>query len=408
MQSWTGPGDFHKPLPHNVNIPWRGVAKTPFVEKALNFFKKLVDNELRTLHWRGSLKGLILSGGKGTRLRPLTHTAAKQLVPVANKPILFYVIENLARAGVSDLGVIISPETGNLIQEAVGDGSRFGVAITYIPQDEPAGLAHAVKTARGFLQDSPFVMYLGDNLISSGITSFLKTFQEGALDALILLKEVENPSQFGIAELNGQGGLVRLVEKPKQPPTNLALVGVYFFSTAVHPAIDVLKPSWRGEYEITDAIQGLLTMGKKVDWRRLEGWWLDTGKKDDLLTANTQVLDEWCQRDIQGEVDGASQINGRVAVGAGTQVVRSTIRGPAVIGEGCLIQDSFVGPFTSIGDHSRVESSVIEHSVLLAGATLFQVDRLEDSLLGRNARVARHNRHRSLQLLLGDDTVVEF
>jgi len=354
------------------------------------------------------LKGLILSGGKGTRLRPLTHTAAKQLVPVANKPILFYVIENLARAGVTDLGVIISPETGDLIKEAVGDGSRFGVTITYIPQDQPAGLAHAVKTARGFLQDSPFVMYLGDNLISSSITSFLAAFQEGNLDALILLKEVENPSQFGIAELNGKGGLVRLVEKPKEPPSNLALVGVYFFNTSVHPAIDVLSPSWRGELEITDAIQGLLETGKKVDWRRLEGWWLDTGKKDDLLTANTQVLDEWCQREILGEVDGVSHINGRVAIGAGTQVVRSTIRGPTVIGKGCLIQDSFIGPFTSIGDHSRVENSVIEHSVLLAGVTLSQVDRLEDSLLGRNARVAKHNRHRSLQLLLGDDTVVEF
>ena len=354
------------------------------------------------------MKGLILSGGKGTRLRPLTHTAAKQLVPVANKPILFYVIENLARAGVTDLGIIISPETGDMIREAAGDGSRFGVSITYIPQKEPAGLAHAVKTARPFLLDSPFVMYLGDNLISSDITAFLKTFQEQDLDALILLKEVENPSQFGIAELNGQGGLVRLVEKPQTPPTNLALVGVYFFSTAVHPAIDILQPSWRGELEITDAIQELLSTGKNVDWRRLEGWWLDTGKKDDLLTANTQVLDEWCRREILGEADAECHIGGRVAVGAGTRVVRSTIRGPAVIGEGCLIEDSFIGPFTSIGDNSRVLNSVIEHSVLLAGVTISQVDRLEDSLVGRNARVAKHHRHRSLQLLLGDDTVVEF
>jgi len=354
------------------------------------------------------LKGLILSGGKGTRLRPLTHTAAKQLVPVANKPILFYVIENLARAGVLDLGIIISPETGELVKESVGDGSRFGVSITYIPQEHPRGLAHAVQTAQDFLQDSPFVMYLGDNLISSDIGLFLQAFQEGGLDALVLLKEVDNPSQFGIAELNGRGGLVRLVEKPKQAPTNLALVGVYFFSPAVHAVIETLKPSWRGELEITDAIQKLLETGKKVDWRQLEGWWLDTGKKDDLLSANTQVLDTWCLREILGEVDEGSQVNGRVNLGAGTRVVRSTIRGPAVIGEDCLIQDSFIGPFTSIGSNSRVENSVIEHSVLLAGSTVSHVDRLEDSLLGRNARVARHNRHRSLQLLLGDDTVVEF
>jgi len=354
------------------------------------------------------MKGLILSGGKGTRLRPLTYTAAKQLVPVANKPILFYVIENLARSGVTDLGIIISPETGEMVKEAAGDGSRFGVSLTYILQEQPGGLAHAVKTARSFLKNFPFVMYLGDNLISSDISLFLETFRREALDALILLKEVEDPRQFGIAELNGAGRLRRLVEKPQVPPSNLALVGVYFFGPAVHTAIDGLKPSWRGELEITDAIQVLLDQGKRVDWRHLEGWWLDTGKKDDLLTANTQVLDEWCERQILGEVDEESQVTGRVTIGPNTRVRRSTIRGPAIIGQNCLIQDSFIGPFTSIGDACRVENSVVEHSVLLAGATISQVDRLEDSLLGRNARVARHNRHRSLQLLLGDDTVVEY
>ncbi len=353
------------------------------------------------------MKGLILSGGKGTRLRPLTHTAAKQLVPVANKPILFYVIENLARAGIADLGIIISPETGELVKEAVGDGSRWGVGITYLLQDRPAGLAHAVKIARPFLQDAPFVMYLGDNLISSSITGFLHDFTQQALDALVLLKEVDNPRQFGIAELDAQGRLQRLVEKPPDPPSNLALVGVYFFTPAIHKVIDTLTPSWRGELEITDAIQALLSTGKRVDWRRLEGWWLDTGKKDDLLTANTQVLDAWNEREILGSVDDTSQVTGRVSIGAGTRVINSTIRGPAAIGTGCLIQDSFIGPFTSIGDDSRVEASVIEHSVILAGAVISHVDRLEDSLLGRNARVARHNRQRSLQLLLGDDAVVE-
>lgn len=354
------------------------------------------------------MKGLILSGGKGTRLRPLTHTAAKQLVPVANKPILFYVIENLAQAGIQDLGMIISPETGDSIQEAVGDGTRWGVKITYILQAEPGGLAHAVQTARDFLKDSPFVMYLGDNLIESAIRSFLDKFRREHLDALILLKEVENPRQFGIAELDAQGRLKRLVEKPQDPPTNLALVGVYFFSPAVHAAIAGLTPSWRGELEITDAIQSLLDSGKRVDWQSLEGWWLDTGKKDDLLTANTLVLDGWGRREILGEVDDASQVSGRVSIGPGTQIINSTIRGPVAIGAHCLIKDSFIGPFTSIGDHSRVEASVIEHSLLLTGVTIFQVDRLEDSLVGRSARVARHNRHRSLQLLLGDDTVVEF
>jgi glucose-1-phosphate thymidylyltransferase len=354
------------------------------------------------------MKGLILSGGKGTRLKPLTHTAAKQLVPVANKPILFYVIENLSQAGIQDLGIVISPETGGEIREVVGDGSLWGVKITYILQPEPGGLAHAVQTARDFLGDSPFVMYLGDNLIEKGIRPFLEVFRQEALDALILLKEVENPSQFGIAALDAQGRLMRLVEKPQDPPTNLALVGVYLFSPAIHPAIAGLSPSWRGELEITDAIQGLLDTGRRVGWRALEGWWLDTGKKDDLLTANTLVLDGWGRREILGEVDDASRVDGRVSIAPGTRIINSTIRGPAAVGAHCLIKDSFIGPFTSIGDHSRVEASVIEHSLLLAGVTIFQVDRLEDSLVGRYARVARHNRHRSLQLLLGDDAVVEF
>ena len=354
------------------------------------------------------MKGLILSGGKGTRLRPLTHTAAKQLVPVANKPILFYVIENLARAGVMDLGLIISPETGDSVRQAVGDGSPWGVKITYLLQEAPGGLAHAVQTAQTFLMDSPFVMYLGDNLIGRGIEPFLQRFRQESLEALVLLKEVDDPSQFGIAELDGQGRLIRLVEKPQSPPSNLALVGVYFFTPAIHEVIATLKPSWRGELEITDAIQGLLAQGRRVGWERLEAWWLDTGKKDDLLTANTLVLDEWSRREILGEVDEKSQILGRVSLAPGSRILNSTVRGPAAIGARCLIENSFIGPFTSIGDDSKVMDSAIEHSVLLSGVTISQVDRLEDSLIGQRARVARHDRHRSLQLLLGDDSVVEF
>ncbi|MBW1916418.1 MAG: glucose-1-phosphate thymidylyltransferase [Deltaproteobacteria bacterium] len=353
------------------------------------------------------MKGLILSGGKGTRLRPLTYTAAKQLVPVGNKPILFYVIENLIHAGINDLGIIISPETGTLVQEAVANGDRWGVNITYIVQTEPAGLAHAVTTAQEFLGDQPFVMYLGDNLIGSRINGFLETFQHDQTDALILLKEVSNPSQFGIAEVDSQGCLVRLEEKPQNPASNLALVGVYIFSPLIHQAIAGLTPSRRGELEITDAIQKLLESGGGVKSYRLDSWWLDTGKKDDLLTANTIVLDEWVSRDLQGEVDDLSQISGRVSIAPGARIINSTLRGPIVIGTNCLIKDSFIGPFTSIGNNSRVESSVIEHSVILDEVQIQQIDRLEDSLVGKNARLARHERHRCLRVMIGDDSVVE-
>ncbi|OPX20799.1 MAG: glucose-1-phosphate thymidylyltransferase [Desulfobacca sp. 4484_104] len=354
------------------------------------------------------MKGLILSGGKGTRLRPLTYTAAKQLVPVANKAILFYVIENLIHAGIQDLGIIISPETGVLVQEAIGNGTRWGVNVSYIVQSEPAGLAHAVSTAREFLGDEPFVMYLGDNLIGSRINGLIETFSQSQVDALILLKEVQNPCQFGIAEVDAQGCLVRLVEKPQNPTSNLALVGVYIFSPVIHEAIAGLTPSWRGELEITDAIQRLLESGRAVTSYRLDAWWLDTGKKDDLLTANTIVLDEWARRDLQGEIDDQSQISGRVSIAPGSRIINSTLRGPIVIGANCLIKDSFIGPFTSIGDHSRIESSAIEHSVILNEVHIQQIDRLEDSLIGKNARLARHEQHRCLRLMISDDSVVEF
>lgn len=353
------------------------------------------------------MKGLILSGGKGTRLRPITYTGAKQLIPVANRPILFYVLGNLIHAGIKEIGIIISPETGEEIKEAVGDENRWGVSIKYILQKQPAGLAHAVKTARNFLKKEPFVMYLGDNLIGTRIGGLIDAFYKDRADALILLKQVENPTQFGVAEIDRKGNVKRLIEKPEKPPSNLALVGVYVFSHYIHDAINEISPSWRGELEITDAIQRLIKMKRRVTSHILEQWWLDTGKKDDLLAANTLVLDEWIKRDVRGKVDQESRVMGRVVIGNGSRVIRSTIRGPVVIGEGCQIEDSFVGPFTSIGNKSTVLNSVIEHSVLLEGAQVILIDRLEDSLIGKNAKVQRYNKYKAFRLVIGDDSSIE-
>jgi glucose-1-phosphate thymidylyltransferase len=354
------------------------------------------------------MKALILSGGKGTRLRPITHTAAKQLVPVANKPILHYVIDNVVAADIREIGIIISPETGEEVKASVGDGRAWGASVTYLPQEAPLGLAHAVKVARGFLKESPFVMYLGDNLIGTKIDRFIERFSETRADALILLKEVENPSDFGIAEVDRSGRVLRLIEKPKEPPSRLALVGVYLFSHRIHGAIDAIQPSRRGELEITDAIQKLIEQGHRVESHLLSEWWLDTGKKDDLLAANTVVLDEWIRREVLGEVDAKSQVTGRVVVGRGSRVIGSTVRGPVVIGEDCRIEGSFIGPFTSIGNRSVIDGSVIEHSVLLEGSQVVGVDRLEDSLIGRNARIARSGQRSAYRLLIGDDSMVEF
>jgi glucose-1-phosphate thymidylyltransferase len=353
------------------------------------------------------LKGLVLSGGRGTRLRPLTHTAAKQLVPVANRPILYYVLDNLAEAGIEETGIIISPETGKAIQQSVGDGSRWGMAVEYIVQKEPLGLAHAVKVARPFLGTNPFIMYLGDNLIGSGIRGLCEHFENSSADANILLKAVSDASSFGIAEIDTSGKVIRLVEKPKEPQSNLALVGIYFFSSKIHDAIDRIRPSWRGELEITDAVQELLQQGCTVLSHKLDCWWLDTGKKDDLLTANTVVLDEWVKRRIDGEADSRSQLTGRVQLGTGSRVVNSTVRGPVVVGENVFIENSFVGPFTSIGNGCRIVSSVLEHCVILEDARIERVDRLEDSLIGKNSAVIKdHNAHQAYRLMIGDDSEV--
>lgn len=355
------------------------------------------------------MKGLILSGGKGTRMRPITHTAAKQLLPVANKPILFYAVEAIKEAGISEIGIIISPETGNDVRDIVGDGSRWGIKIEYIVQDEPKGLAHAVKTARDFLQDSTFVMYLGDNLIKDGVKPLVERFEQSKADAFILLREVSNPSSFGVAQLNGNGRILCLEEKPAQPKSNLALVGVYLFNKNIHKAIDEIKPSKRGELEITDAIQRMIDTQNHVASHILTSWWLDTGKKDDMLEANRVVLDEMVDFVHKGKLEGNTIISGRVSVGEGTTLKDCTVRGPAVIGNNCNISDSYIGPFTSIGDGARVSHAELEHSILRENCHIYDFHgRIIDSLIGVNVELTRsHNKPVAYKLMLGDDSKVE-
>jgi glucose-1-phosphate thymidylyltransferase len=356
-----------------------------------------------------SLKGLILSGGKGTRLRPITHTSAKQLVPVANKPVLFYGIEAMARAGIREIGVIIAPETGEEIRVAAGSGERFGVHLHYIVQDEPLGLAHAVLTAEPFLGDSPFVMYLGDNLLQGGIAELVGAFCEHGPDALILLMPVPDPQNYGVAELTDAptgkvGTVVRLVEKPAQPTTDLALVGVYMFTSAIHDAARAIQPSARGELEITDAIQRLVDSGLRVEPHIVRGWWKDTGRLEDMLEANRLILDNLSAR-VEGELVD-SQIDGRVVVEGGALLERCTVRGPAIVGAGAQLRDCYIGPYTAIGDGCLIQNAEVEHSILLEGSSVCHLDgRMESSLLGRNVTVRRGDRQpRAYRFMVGDNS----
>ncbi|HSK74991.1 MAG TPA: glucose-1-phosphate thymidylyltransferase [Thermoanaerobaculia bacterium] len=355
------------------------------------------------------MKGLILSGGKGTRLRPLTYTSAKQLVPVANKPVLFYAIESIVAAGIEEIGIIVG-DTKAEIRAAAGDGSRFGAKITYIEQDAPLGLAHAVKIAEPFLGDSPFVMYLGDNLIAGGITELVDEFRSLGCNSEILLAEVPTPEQFGVAELTDEGKVRRLVEKPKEPRSNLALVGVYMFDSTIFESVRRIKPSPRGELEITDAIQDLIDRGLDVHPHIVRGWWKDTGKLDDMLEANRIVLEslEVRRGANLGKVGRGSRIEGRVQLGEGVEIVDSLVRGPVVIGDGTRLENAFVGPYTSIGERCTLVCCEMENSIVLADSEIRDIPlRIDGSLIGRNVKITKTDfKPKAYRFMLGDNSEV--
>ncbi|MEO0300422.1 MAG: glucose-1-phosphate thymidylyltransferase [candidate division WOR-3 bacterium] len=350
------------------------------------------------------MKALILSGGRGTRLRPLTHTSAKQLIPVGGKPILFYGIEAIKKAGIEDIGIVIG-ETGEEIKNAVGDGSKFGVKITYIFQPEPLGLAHAVKISRNFLADEKFIMFLGDNLIKDDLKKFREYFEKNNTNSLVLLSKVPNPQDFGVAELR-DGKLIKLVEKPKKPPSDLALVGVYFFDKNIFKACEEIKPSWRNELEITDAIQWLIDHKLKVDALLIKGWWKDTGKPEDLIEANRFVLEDM-EPDIKGEIID-SKIIGRVKLEEETKIIESTIRGPVVIKRGTKIIKSYIGPFTSIQENCYIENTEIEDSIIMEKSEIKEVKgRIEMSIIGKEVKIFQdHSRPRIHRFILGDHSDV--
>lgn len=352
-----------------------------------------------------ALKGIILHGGHGTRLRPLTYTGPKQLIPVANKPVSQYVLEDLVSIGVRDIAIVLGETFPELVREHYGDGSKFGVRITYIYQGFPKGLAHAVSLCREFVCEDKFVVCLGDNILQNGIKEYSTEFMRGKYDAMVLLKEVDNPTMFGVADFDGKGKLVRLVEKPKIPPSNYALVGAYFLTPIIFKIIEKLKPSWRGEYEITDALQMLINERYSVGHMFVKGWWLDTGKKDDILYANALILDERVKREVNCEPIN-SKVEGRVSIGKDTKLVNSTVRGPAIIGKKCHIEGSFIGPYTSIGDEVRIINSSVEHSVILSNTTIEGINRIEESLIGKYAKITKGDRMQGCKLNIADHSEV--
>jgi len=352
------------------------------------------------------MKGLILSGGFGTRLRPLTYTGAKQLIPIANKPIIYYGIEALAGLGINEVGIIVG-DTRDEVMNTVGRGDKWNLEIEYIPQEAPLGLAHAIKVAREFLGGEPFMMYLGDNILKDNLSDLVQQFEKNRPNALILLTEVENPQEFGVAQVDSNGNVQKLVEKPKEPPSNLALVGIYLFDKEIHNAIEHIKPSWRNELEITDAIQWLLDNGYRVEAQTVKGWWKDTGKPEDIIEANLLIL-----QDIKPENSGKvidSTLNGNIVIEKGAVIEKSIIRGPAIIGQNSRLSKAYVGPFSSIGANVTIENSEVECSVIMDGATIRNLEnRIDRSILGRNVVINQINESpRTHKFILGDQSYVQ-
>lgn len=353
------------------------------------------------------MKAIVLCGGRGTRLKPLTATTPKQLLPVVNKPILYYVIEQIVAAGIIDVGLIISPETGAHIKHSVGDGSQWGARVSYILQDEPRGLAHAVLTARGYLGDDDFLMFLGDNLIEGGVTHFVERFKLEMPSALILLKKVDDARPFGVAELDENGRVIGVVEKPKKPKSDLIVTGVYLFSPRIFAAISQISPSWRGELEITDSIQKLIDMNETVNSYILDGWWLDTGKKEDLLEANNIMLNSVLNHSVKSIVNKNSVIEGTAEIGERTEITDSTIIGPVSIAHDCVIRSSTIGPFTCIGANTKLDSVTVKHSILMEGCTIAGLNTIDNSIIGKNCVLKMGSENAtSKTLLIGDDAEI--
>tara|TARA_B100001123_G_scaffold69654_2_gene78009 strand:+ start:2322 stop:3386 length:1065 start_codon:yes stop_codon:yes gene_type:complete len=352
------------------------------------------------------MKALVLAGGKGTRLRPLTHTMPKQLVPVANRPVVHYVIDQVVSCGITDIGIVVSPDTGDQIRKSLHN-NPWNADFTYITQDAPLGLAHAVKISRDYLRDDSFLMYLGDNLVGGEITKYIQEFDSSQVEALILLKSVSDPRLFGVAEIDEMGTVLRLIEKPEEPPSTLALMGIYVFSPYIHMAINQIQPSPRGELEITDAIQQIINIGRPVKSFIVDSWWLDTGKKDDLLEANKVILGELTDPVINGCIDQHSEISGTVKLSAETQVIHSYIEGPTDIGAGTLIKNSTIGPFTSIGNNCTIQETTLSNCVILDNAQIIGINGIEDSIVGRSSVIkSQSNDTKSIKLMVGDDNEV--